>query len=635
MSARCFLRVLLFVLIACPSPAFAQLTVTLGICNAGKVDVDAYFSRSGSVTTAHVKPAECGVLAKTEGVMGAGLIGFGFPDDKGQWGVARRSDVAPVRRGAFDETGALPGILDRSKQRQFTVTHAGASVSMAGLWAVEEVGPACVSTSSSTVSSTPLPANAPRWQQIERDTANFKASIDGGSNGVMCYSVNYNFTVIPYPDSREVATDTRCDPCNYATPQQRAESDRRDDAAGAFVRGLPGFNSTALGRFVANGVDEAVAAERQEKDRRAEIAKGPYAMTWNDLSSFIASAFDLRDKPPLMANRFIVMRATVSRVVMPNAGAQYPSVHVYFKDAITQPAQGLRGDYFIKQYVGSDQAFGVCTSDQTILSDNFGPSFPTTMVGKTVELQGEVNRGACGTAAGIQVSLTRQIKEVKPGLVAAKGQAWVPQLQPATTAAVTAPQAPASTPATRDAAGGAATRAGATRGAARSDNSSPTESPAATRARATGQVPTSGTAPTASAASVAPAPPAAVTAPPTAATTPQKDPRIANVMQYLKAKLPEAQILQILKNQNKPMALTGADRAQLEDAGASEVLIEAMINPASIPQTAAEQRAAERREEQQKAAERLAACQAQARRDYPNDAAAQRRAVDACRQAKE
>ena len=106
-------------------------------------------------------------------------------------------------------------------------------------------------------------------------------------------------------------------------------------------------------------------------------------------------------------------------------------------------------------------------------------------------------------------------------------------------------------------------------------------------------------------------------------------------MQYLKAKLPEAQILQILKNQNKPIALTGADRAQLEDAGASEVLIEAMINPASIPQTAGEQRAAERREEQQKAAERLAACQAQARRDYPNDAAAQRRAVDACRQAKE
>ena len=84
-----FLPVLLFGLIASQAPVFAQLTVTLGICNAGKVDVDAYFARSGSsLTTAHIKPADCGVLASSEGVMEAGFLGFGFTDEQGQWGAA-------------------------------------------------------------------------------------------------------------------------------------------------------------------------------------------------------------------------------------------------------------------------------------------------------------------------------------------------------------------------------------------------------------------------------------------------------------------------------------------------------------------------------------------------------------------
>src|ERR1044071_3418577 len=190
MRAARFLPVLLFGLIANQVPVFAQLTVTLGICNAGKVDVDAYFARAGSVSTAHIKPAECGDLVKTQGVMDAGLLGFGFPDEKGQWGVARRSDVAPTRRGAFDETGALPFILDRSKQKPFTAKHAGANVTLQGLWATEDVGPACSAPVAAANYSSPLPANAPRWQQIERDTANFKASINGGSGGVVCYSVH-------------------------------------------------------------------------------------------------------------------------------------------------------------------------------------------------------------------------------------------------------------------------------------------------------------------------------------------------------------------------------------------------------------------------------------------------------------
>src|SRR6185295_17600863 len=135
--------------------------------------------------------------------------------------------------------------------------------------------------------------------------------------------------------------------------------------------------------------------------------------------------------------------------------------------AITKPIDRLRGDYFVNQYVGTDQAFGVCTSDQSIFSDVFGPNFPTAMVGKTVELQGEVNRGACGTAAGIQVSLTRQFKEVKPGMVAAKGQTWVPTLQAVPSAApVTAVPQPRPAVRREDTGGPAATRASAVRATA-------------------------------------------------------------------------------------------------------------------------------------------------------------------------
>jgi len=48
----------------------------------------------------------------------------------------------------------------------------------------------------------------------------------------------------------------------------------------------------------------------------------------------------------------------------------------------------------------------------------------------------------------------------------------------------------------------------------------------------------------------------------------------------------------MLKQRNRPLNLTGADRGELENAGASEKLIDAMMNPASIglevtPQAAA------------------------------------------------
>jgi hypothetical protein len=51
---------------------------------------------------------------------------------------------------------------------------------------------------------------------------------------------------------------------------------------------------------------------------------------------------------------------------------------------------------------------------------------------------------------------------------------------------------------------------------------------------------------------------------------------VRTVLAQLKAGVPEIRILLTLKQRNRPIQRTGADRGQLEDAGASEKLVQAM-----------------------------------------------------------
>ena len=275
-----------------------------------------------------------------------------------------------------------------------------------------------------------------------------------------------------------------------------------------------------------------------------------------------------------------------------------------------QPVDRLPGDYFIKPYLGTENAFNICADDPTIMSDVFGANFSTSLVGKTIEVEGEVNRGGCATAAGIHMLLARQVKNVTPGMPVTKGQSWAPVLQPVAPPAISAaPTSPA-----------------------------PPATPAATRNARTASPAPAATAPVAPARTAAPAavPPPATPTPVTPAT-PTTDPLVGVVVNYLKAKLPEAQILQSLRQQNHAVKLTGADRAQLEDAGASENLIEGLANPQSIPPTAAEQRTEQRRAEQGNAAaqrEQSVACQTKVAKEFPTDRVARARALAECMQGK-
>src|ERR1041385_663943 len=101
----------------------AEPGVTLTICNAGTVDLDAYLVRASSTLAAHVVPAKCGVLEKVEGAAKPGTIGFGFTGTNGQWRGVRRTDGWP-------ESGN--GVFAPVKQT-LSVKHGSADVRIAGL----------------------------------------------------------------------------------------------------------------------------------------------------------------------------------------------------------------------------------------------------------------------------------------------------------------------------------------------------------------------------------------------------------------------------------------------------------------------------------------------------------------------
>jgi len=181
----------------------AEPGVTLTICNAGTVDLDAYLVRASSTLAAHVVPAKCGVLEKVEGTAKPGAIGFGFADTKGQWGGVRRTDAWPKSGN---------GVFAPVKQT-LTVKHGAASATIAGLVSYTSAGPACHQEVQYGPAEGPATTNAERIARAVR-----------GSNTTVgptvCSDATYSLTVIPYADSHELAFDSHCYPCE--TPEERA-----------------------------------------------------------------------------------------------------------------------------------------------------------------------------------------------------------------------------------------------------------------------------------------------------------------------------------------------------------------------------------------------------------------------------
>ena len=136
-------------------PLEAQGSVSLSVCNAGKVDVDVFLLQSGKVSDAHVRPADCATLAQTSGGMEPGYVGIALADSKGQWGAAKRLDFLP----AFGD-----GVLSRVTQN-VPVRHGSANVSFPMQLLFRPRVPTCTA---SAVSKLPPGANPERTSRKDR-----------------------------------------------------------------------------------------------------------------------------------------------------------------------------------------------------------------------------------------------------------------------------------------------------------------------------------------------------------------------------------------------------------------------------------------------------------------------------------
>jgi hypothetical protein len=105
--------------------------------------------------------------------------------------------------------------------------------------------------------------------------------------------------------------------------------------------------------------------------------------------------------------RNLVMRGTVSSVEV-SKDAFEPAIEwvdVAFRESPVIDVGPNRRPY---------SAFNMCSSDRAIFQERFGPDFMTSMIGKTVEIEGETQGGVCrGLMSSIRVTLAHQVRPVK------------------------------------------------------------------------------------------------------------------------------------------------------------------------------------------------------------------------------
>ena len=614
----------------CQIPAFADGT-SVDVCNGGKAEFDAYLVADGTTYTKHVKPAECVDWAKSNGQMAPATIGIGFTDPKGQYVGAKRLDRVPQWNGPLDAQFGLSVVL-KAAHTTLTVKHGTASVTIPGLLAFQAQPQVC---SEPTSTGGPQLYMGMSVAQIRQAQSQYHPI--GGPQERTCHFPSYGLTAIAYPDTHEVALDEECYACEAAeeaklTPEQRAQQDQTQQSIDEGLRKLVATFSFggANGLGMQNMMDQKLKDDEAAPARRREMEKGPYSMDWAHLSTFVTSAFSTAK--PLMPNRHIILRGTISKVVPPKPGAEIPEYVVYFKEGstLTKPPQDLPGDYFIQRYVGREDAFALCATDGAVLGDVFGANYATSMVGKTVEMEGELNGGTCNAAVGINVELAHQVRLVTASTPETKGQTFTPKFGPAP--AGPGPATPISNLGgaignMRDNAAAAA--AAALFGAA--------EPPTANAGRA-GTTTARATREPATTASVTPArpivrtldAPVGPTTPPTP-TAPKRDPLIDDVLNRMRQGVSPAGIITLLKQRQKAVTLTDADKTELKAAGATDAVITALLDPSTIPLTPQEQQAATQRAAAQDTAQKLAACLQQAMKDHPNDRQANVKAQIACR----
>jgi hypothetical protein len=365
--------------LAAALPARAQ-TVTLNICNTGAVDLDVFTQlETGPVGSSNIKPSTCGAVA-TAGEDGMeAYVGLAFADSRGQWGAPKRFEslpnmgvrpiplavgVAAALRG--QKIPPQPGIVSAA-DKEATVRHAGVFSVLPMQLLFRPAFPTCRSV----------------------PTGRSMSSFVGGREEVtieheeICEAFIYTLTVEAHADSHEASLGS--------LPVGGGFKDRNQLRSGDIEKTVQ--------------MDWAqVAADKKERDT-------PTLLSWNDLvPEFKKSLQTVRDPDSLTGLRyayrmpkFIKVRGTVSAV-------EVRQQTIDERTKVTVAEINFRESPLAAG--ASHPEFNACTTRVEVLQDAFGADFRTSMIGKTIEVEGKP-RGLCSGQLGkIEFFLARQVRPV-------------------------------------------------------------------------------------------------------------------------------------------------------------------------------------------------------------------------------
>jgi hypothetical protein len=327
MAKLVFGATLLFALVNVYVPLHAQQpSVSINVCNAGKVDIDVFLSQLGKVSSSHIGSADCATVAHTVGSMPPTYVGFAFADSQGQWGAVRRLELLP-------DLGL--GILDRANEN-VSVRHGNSNVSLPMQMLVKPRTPGCSTTTSESPSAmSQLGIGATPAQVARARAMDVGRSPQGPTTTTMCDTFVYALNVLTYPDSHEIRFNKFCDLCDkkkeaQLTPEQRAAEEQR----------VAAVNSTALSLASMGGIGGAVMgaalnqadqqAKEQEREREKEKRQDQFQrIGWNDIPQFVNRAF----RSPGLPDKNIVIQGTIAGFKLPLPGASVPWTEAYFKES--------------------------------------------------------------------------------------------------------------------------------------------------------------------------------------------------------------------------------------------------------------------------------------------------------------
>jgi hypothetical protein len=382
-----------------PAPLHAQQgSVTLRVCNAGKVAVDVFVAKGSPVASRHIVPATCArVYSENAGL--PAYVGFGLVDSHGQWGTARRLDLLP-------DFGI--GVLTRA-DKNVSIRQGGKDVSTPMQLLFKPRNPICGEGVRSATANLPWNATANQRADAERQDAN---SSRLGLDRPSCETLGYVLNVLAYPDTREITFNNFCEPCEKKaeasiTPEERAAQQQRSNAVNQEITNLKATGPLAalvMGNVEKLGKQQAQEEEKErEEERRQQHPETYTRMNWNEMSLALANVHGSEGRPPEVP-QFLIIRGTVSRVDLSPPGASQHWVNVYFRESSEQASTVYETSY---------GAFNICASNAGIFVDMFGPDFRSRMIGQVLEVQGEYQRNYCkGWKGSIRVTLARQVHSV-------------------------------------------------------------------------------------------------------------------------------------------------------------------------------------------------------------------------------